>query len=75
MKRQRTFQWYYAMFIAIIILQSFVPFLGNPTVSDFRHDYSYMVIVVDCAGPQVGFLLGFTWGCVHPSAPYFREPD
>ena len=61
MKREKTFQMVLsAMFIAIIILQSFVPFLGNLPL--FILDITIIHITVIVLGPKAGFLLGFAWG-------------
>lgn len=65
MKRQRTFQMVLsAMFIAMIILQSFVPFLGNIPLVALNITIIHITVIVGgiVLGPQVGFLLGFTWG-------------
>ncbi len=65
MKRQRTFQMVLsAMFIAIIILQSFVPFLGNIPIVALNITIIHITVIVGgiVLGPQAGFLLGFTWG-------------
>ena len=65
MKRQRTFQMVLsAMFIAIIILQSFVPFLGNLPLVILDITIIHITVIVGgvVLGPQAGFLLGFTWG-------------
>ena len=65
MKRQRTFQMVLsAMFIAIIILQSFVPFLGNLPLVVLDITIIHITVIVGgvVLGPQAGFLLGFTWG-------------
>ena len=66
MKRQRTFQMVLsAMFIAMIILQSFVPFLGNIPIVVLDITIIHITVIVGgvVLGPQAGFLLGFTWGC------------
>ncbi len=65
MKRQRTFQMVLsAMFIAMIILQSFVPFLGNIPLVALNITIIHITVIVGgiVLGPQVGFFLGFTWG-------------
>ena len=64
MKRQRTFQMVLsAMFIAMIILQSFVPFLGNLPLVILDITIIHITVIVGIVlGPQAGFLLGFTWG-------------
>ena len=65
MKRQRTFQMVLsAMFIAMIILQSFVPFLGNLPLMVLDITIIHITVIVGgiVLGPQAGFLLGFTWG-------------
>ena len=65
MKRQRTFQMVLsAMFIAMIILQSFVPFLGNLPLVILDITIIHITVIVGgiVLGPQAGFLLGFTWG-------------
>lgn len=65
MKRQRTFQMVLsAMFIAMIILQSFVPFLGNIPLVALNITIIHITVIVGgiVLGPQAGFLLGFTWG-------------
>ena len=65
MKRQRTFQMVLsAMFIAIIILQSFVPFLGNLPLVVLDITIIHITVIVGgiVLGPQAGFLLGFTLG-------------
>ena len=65
MKRQRTFQMVLsAMFIAMIILQSFVPFLGNLPLVVLDITIIHITVIVGgiVLGPQAGFLLGFTWG-------------
>ena len=65
MKRQRTFQMVLsAMFIAMIILQSFVPFLGNIPLVALNITIIHITVIVGgiVLGPKVGFLLGFTWG-------------
>ena len=65
MKRQRTFQMVLsAMFIAIIILQSFVPFLGNLPLVILDITIIHITVIVGgiVLGPQACFLLGFTWG-------------
>ena len=65
MKRQRTFQMVLsAMFIAMIILQSFVPFLGNLPLMVLDITIIQITVIVGgiVLGPQAGFLLGFTWG-------------
>ena len=65
MKRQRTFQMVLsAMFIAMIILQSFVPFLGNIPLAALNITIIHITVIVGgiVLGPQAGFLLGFTWG-------------
>ena len=53
-----------AMFIAIIILQSFVPFLGNLPLVVLDITIIHITVIVGgiVLGPQAGFLLGFTWG-------------
>ena len=73
MKRQRTFQMVLsAMFIAIIILQSFVPFLGNLPLVILDITIIHITVIVGgiVLGPQAGFLLGFTWGLC--SAPLLQ---
>ena len=65
MKRQRTFQMVLsAMFIAIIILQSFVPFLGNLPLVILDITIIHITVIVGgiVLVPQAGFLLCFTWG-------------
>ena len=65
MKRQRTFQMVLsAMFIAIIILQSFVPFLGNIPIVALNITIIHITVIVGgiVLGPRAGFLFGFTWG-------------
>ena len=65
MKRQGTFQMVLsAMFIAMIILQSFVPFLGNLPLVVLDITIIHITVIVGgiVLGPQAGFLLGFTWG-------------
>ena len=65
MKRQRTFQMVLsAMFIAMIILQSFVPFLGNIPLVALNITIIHITVIVGgiVLGPKAGFLLGFTWG-------------
>lgn len=65
MKRQRTFQMVLsAMFIAMIILQSFVPFLGNIPIVVLDITIIHITVIVGgvVLGPQAGFLLGVTWG-------------
>ena len=65
MKRQRTFQMVLsAMFIAMIILQSFVPFLGNLPLVVLDITIIHITVIVGgiVLGPPAGFLLGFTWG-------------
>ena len=65
MKRQRTFQMVLsAMFIAMIILQSFVPFLGNLPLVILDITIIHITVIVGgiVLGPQAGFLLGLTWG-------------
>ena len=65
MKRQITFQMVLsAMFIAMIILQSFVPFLGNLPLMVLDITIIHITVIVGgiVLGPQAGFLLGFTWG-------------
>lgn len=65
MKRQRTFQMVLsAMFIAMIILQSFVPFLGNLPLVVLDITIIHITVIVGgiVLGPQAGALLGFTWG-------------
>ena len=65
MKREKTFQMVLsAMFIAIIILQSFVPFLGNIPLAALNITIIHITVIVGgiVLGPQAGFLLGFTWG-------------
>ena len=65
MKRQKTFQMVLsAMFIAIIILQSFVPFLGNIPIVVLNITIIHITVIVGgvVLGPPAGFLLGFTWG-------------
>lgn len=65
MKRKRTFQMVLsAMFIAMIILQSFVPFLGNLPLVILDITIIHITVIVGgiVLGPQAGFLLGFTWG-------------
>lgn len=53
-----------AMFIAMIILQSFVPFLGNLPLVILDITIIHITVIVGgiVLGPQAGFLLGFTWG-------------
>ena len=65
MKRQKTFQMVLsAMFIAIIILQSFVPFLGNIPIVALNITIIHITVIVGgiVLGPRAGFLFGFTWG-------------
>jgi len=65
MKRQKTFQMVLsAMFIAMIILQSFVPFLGNIPLVALNITIIHITVIVGgiVLGPQAGFLFGFTWG-------------
>ena len=65
MKRQRTFQMVLsAMFIAMIILQSFVPFLGNIPIVALNITIIHITVIVGgiVLGPRAGFLFGFTWG-------------
>ena len=65
MKREKTFQMVLsAMFIAIIILQSFVPFLGNIPLVALNITIIHITVIVGgiVLGPQAGFLFGFTWG-------------
>ena len=65
MKRQRTFQMVLsAMFIAMIILQSFVPFLGNLPLVVLDITIIHITVIVGgiVLGPRAGFLFGFTWG-------------
>ena len=65
MKRQRTFQMVLsAMFIAMIILQSFVPFLGNLPLVILDITIIHITVIVGgiVLGPQAGFLLVFTCG-------------
>ena len=65
MKREKTFQMVLsAMFIAIIILQSFVPFLGNIPLAALNITIIHITVIVGgiVLGPPAGFLLGFTWG-------------
>ena len=65
MKRKRTFQMVLsAMFIAMIILQSFVPFLGNLPLVILDITIIHITVIVGgiVLGPQAGFLLGFTSG-------------
>ena len=65
MKRQRTFQMVLsAMFIAIIILQSFVPFLGNIPIVALNITIIHITVIVGgiVLGSRAGFLFGFTWG-------------
>ena len=65
MKRQRTFQMVLsAMFIAMIILQSFVPFLGNIPIVALNITIIHITVIVGgiVLGPRSGFLFGFTWG-------------
>ena len=53
-----------AMFIAMIILQSFVPFLGNIPLVALNITIIHITVIVGgiVLGPQAGFLFGFTWG-------------
>ena len=53
-----------AMFIAMIILQSFVPFLGNLPLVVLDITIIHITVIVGgiVLGPQAGLLLGFTWG-------------
>ena len=65
MKREKTFQMVLsAMFIAIIILQSFVPFLGNIPIVALNITIIHITVIVGgiVLGPRAGFLFGFTWG-------------
>ena len=65
MKRQRTFQMVLsAMFIAMIILQSFVPFLGNIPIVALNITIIHITVIVGgiVLGPRAGFLFGFAWG-------------
>ena len=65
MKREKTFQMVLsAMFIAIIILQSFVPFLGNLPLFILDITIIHITVIVGgiVLGPKAGFLLGFAWG-------------
>ena len=65
MKREKTFQMVLsAMFIAIIILQSFVPFLGNLPLFILDITIIHITVIVGgiVLGPKAGFLLGFSWG-------------
>ena len=79
MKRQRTFQMVLsAMFIAMIILQSFVPFLGNLPLVVLDITIIHITVIVGgiVLGPTSGILIRIYMGDVFVLPRlYFREPD
>lgn len=65
MKKLKTFELVFtAILLAIIILQSFIPFLGNLPLLVLDITIIHITVIVGgiVLGPKVGFFLGTAWG-------------